>query len=104
MRDRLIEQVKRLWHGELPLEVAFWRYAIIDGLVLNILATAAALAIVIAEWPVWLALIVHLLPVPYSILACTGVWRSAEHYEGRPDFPRFARTAVVAWFCFWLFF
>jgi hypothetical protein len=100
----VIARLKQLWRGDLPLKVAFWRYAIIDGLVLNIVSTAVALAIVIAEWPVWLALCIHLLPVPYSVLACTGVWRSADRHSGRPDFPRFARTAVVAWFCFWLFF
>ena len=58
----------------------------------------------IVEWPIALAVILHLLPVPYSVLACVGVWRSADRYAGKPEFARMAHGAVVAWFCFWFFF
>lgn len=98
-----MQRLKELWRGQLPLDLAFWRYAIIYGLALNVAATAAAFAVIVLDGPIVIAVIVHLLPVPYSIVALCGVWRSADRYSGRQDIPKLARASVVAWFCFWLF-
>ena len=49
-----------------------------------------------------LALVVHLIPLPYSILTAFGVWRSARRYGGPSKFANFARIGVLAWFCLWL--
>lgn len=99
-----MDVLKSLWRGELPLEVAYWRYAIFYGLVLNILATVAALFLVVLDVPIIVAVIVHLLPLPYMIVVMAGVWRSADSYAGPVKYATFARIGVVAWSGFWLAF
>jgi len=100
----VLQRLGELWRGELPLEIAFWRYAIYWGLVVNIIATAAALALVVLDFPIAIAVIVHLLPVPYSIVVMTGVWRSADRYSGARKVATYARIGVLVWFCFWFAF
>lgn len=97
-----MQDLTALWRGELPLEIAFWRYAISYGLALNVPATGIALALIVLDAPIAIAVIVHLLPVPYSILAMVAVWRSADRYAGRQDIATAAKASVVAWSCFWL--
>jgi hypothetical protein len=97
-----MQSLRELWLGRLPLDVAFWRYAIVYGLALNVAATGAALALIVLDAPIAAAVIVHLSPVPYSVLATCGVWRSADRYPGRRDIASWAKAAVIVWFCFWL--
>lgn len=99
-----MQRLKLLWQGYLPLETAFWQYAIFYGLLLNILATSVALFFVVIDLPIAFAIAVHLLPVPYSIVALVGVWRSADRYGSHGNFALFARLAVLAWFAFWFAF
>ena len=96
--------LKQLWNGQLPLAEAFWRYAINYGLILNIAATITALALVLAGAPIVLAAIAHFLPLPYSLFAATGAWRSADHYGGNPLHASLAKLALAAWIVFWLIF
>jgi hypothetical protein len=81
----------------LPLPIAFWRYLITYDLALNLGATLASLTVVLAKGPIALAIILHLLPVPYSLLAATGAWRSANRYTGDPDFANAAKIIIVLW-------
>lgn len=100
--DRVMQRLKDLWHGQLPLDVAFWTYAIVYGLALNVVATGAALVLIVLDVPIAIAIVVHLLPAPYSVLAIGGVWRSADRYPGRQTIASAAKASVIAWFCFWL--
>jgi hypothetical protein len=95
--------LKQLWLGQLPLREAFWRWLITYDLILNLVATLAALTIVLAEAPIVLAVVVHFLPLPYSLLAGTGAWRSADRYKGNPLHATAAKAAVVIWVVFLLF-
>jgi hypothetical protein len=97
-----MQRLKDLWLGRLPLDIAFWRYAIGYGLVLNLGATAAALALIVLDVPAALAIVVYFLPAPYSVLAICGVWRSADRYPGPQTTAAAAKAAVIVWFCFWL--
>lgn len=99
----LYASLKRLWLGQLPLREAFWRYAITYDLILNLAATIAALTLFLADTPVAFAVIVHFLPLPYSLFAATGAWRSADRYEGNPSFANAAKVAVILWVGFWVF-
>lgn len=83
----------------MPLAVAVWRYAFLYGLALNVAATVAALGLVAGDAPIALAVAVHLSPVPYSVLAICGVWRSAGRHPGDRSMAEFAKIGVVAWFC-----
>ena len=86
-----------LWRGELPLPLAFWHYAIGYGTIANILATAAAVGAVLAGLPDIVAILLHVLPLPYVLVAVVGVWRSAGSYRGDPSWAGFAKAAVIAW-------
>jgi hypothetical protein len=98
----VMQRLKELWLGRLPLDVAFWTYAIIYGLALNAVATGAVLVLIVLDAPIAIAIVVHLLPVPYSVLATRGVWRSADRYSGRQIISTVAKASVIVWFCFWL--
>lgn len=95
-------RLKELWRGELPLEVAFWHYAIYYGLIVNVLATTTSIVLLLVDAPIVLALIVHVVPLPYSVVTVFGVWRSADRHDKRDKFANFARIGVLAWFCLWL--
>lgn len=78
----MLTSLKRLWRGEIPLAQAFWGYAVIYGLTVDIACTALALLLYLAFDAPYAAAAVHFAPVPYGILAFTGVWRSANRYAG----------------------
>ncbi|MBM3583407.1 MAG: hypothetical protein FJX36_02985 [Alphaproteobacteria bacterium] len=87
-----------LWGGAMPLPVAFWRHAVVYGFIVNLMATLAMLVLIAMNAPGWLALAVHLAPLPYNVLFVVGVWRSAARWPGPPPWPDAARVAVTAWF------
>jgi hypothetical protein len=99
----LYASLKQLWLGQLPLREAFWRYAITYDLILNLAATLAALTFVLADTSIAFAVIVHFLPLPYSLFAATGAWRSADRYEGNPLHATAAKAVIVIWIVFWVF-
>jgi hypothetical protein len=95
--------LKQLWLGQLSLREAFWRWLITYDLILNLAATIIALTLVLAEAPIILAAVVHFLPLPYSLFAATGAWRSADRYKGNPFHATAAKAAIVIWVVFLLF-
>ncbi len=99
----LYASLKQLWRGQLPLREAFWRYAITYDLVLNLAATLAALTLILRDAPIVFAVIIHFLPLPYSLFAATGAWRSADSYEGNPFHATAAKAAIIMWIGFWVF-
>lgn len=89
--------MKALWRGELPLDMAFWKYAVIYGLIASIVATAAAAGAVMAGLPDVLAIILYLLPAPYYVITIVGVWRSAARDRAAAGWASVARVAVLVW-------
>lgn len=83
--------------GELPLPLAFWRYVVLYGLFVNGFASLAALAVVAAGGPPWLAVALFVLPLPYTLMVAVGAWRSAGRWQGPPPWAALARLAIVAW-------
>ncbi len=93
-----------LWSGRLPLSEAFWTYAIFWGCLINLAATIGSLGLLVVgsgnDAPAWaapLALALHLLPIPYNVLALVGVWRSAARPDVAPAQRLLARCAVLIW-------
>jgi hypothetical protein len=93
-----------LWAGRLPLSDAFWTYAIFWGFLINLATVIASLAVLVtgggappAPWAAPTALALHLLPIPYNIVALVGVWRSSARPEVTPTPRLLARCAVVVW-------
>ena len=89
--------MRALWNGELPLARAFWEYAVLYAGLANLCATIAAFAVMAADLPGALAVVVFLLPVPYIALSVVGVWRSADAYSGPPHWASLARAAAILW-------
>jgi len=87
--------VLRLWRGEAPLDVAFWNWAVLRGLVVNLSTTAGFFALMIAGHTVPAYLVGYLPSWPYNILALVGVWRSAAAYRGPPHHARLARWVAT---------
>ncbi|MGH6735922.1 MAG: hypothetical protein ACRECX_07555 [Methyloceanibacter sp.] len=86
-----------LWSGEIPLSQAFWEYAVVYGTIVNIVATAAAIAAVAAGLPDAVGIGLFLIPIPYILTAVVGVVRSANRYSGPPMWAGLAKIAVVVW-------
>ncbi len=64
------------------------------AVLINSAATLGALAL-FSSGEVALGLAVHLIPVPYNILALVAVWRSAARYDGNPNWATAARATTV---------
>lgn len=87
--------LRRLWRGELPLEVAFWTWAVGGGLAINVVTSVLFLALMSADRPL-LAVVVGYGPsVPYNIVAAVGVWRAADRYPGERRWAELARFVTV---------
>ncbi len=67
------------------------------GTLANLFGTIASLAALSAGAPAVLVALIHLLPLPYNIVAGVGVWRSAGHYRGNSAWATLARVFVVVW-------
>jgi hypothetical protein len=91
------DQIKRLWRGEESLARAFWEYTILYGTLLNLITTAGTFAALALGFSGGMVLAVHVLPIPYNIFVAVSVWRSAQRYEGPPEWPLLARIAVIVW-------
>ena len=87
--------IRRLWAGELPLEEAFWTWAVVVGLAINVTTSALFFALLLADRPVAALLIGYGLSVPYNLVAVVGVWRAASRYGGDRRWADLARTTVV---------
>lgn len=94
MRARIVA----LWLGEVSLSQAFWTVTLLYGTLINVIGTGLMFAALLAGLPSLIAISMHLLPLPYNILALIGVWRSAKAYKGPPSHAAAAQTAAVLWF------
>jgi hypothetical protein len=90
-----MERVRALWAGELPLGDAFWTWAVLGGLLVNISTSALFLVLITLDRP-WSALIVgYGLSVPYNVAVLVGVWRSAARHDGPRSHAVLALGATV---------
>jgi hypothetical protein len=85
----------RLWRGELPLAEAFWSWAVVAGLVVNLTTTIVFLGLVAAGQPAAVMAFVYVAPILFNIVAGVGVWRSAARPDADPRWARPARVAAV---------
>lgn len=77
----------------MPLAEAFWTWAVLVGLLVNILTTMGFLWLIMAEQRLAAFIVGYACSIPYNIVVAVGVWRSA----GRPDAdPRWAGAARLA--------
>ena len=90
-----MNELQRLWYGEMPLERAFWVYAVVVGLPINIVTSVLFLILVTADWPLAALAAGYGLSVPYNIVVTLAVLRAAKRYEGDRDWANLARIVTV---------
>ncbi len=87
--------LRRLWRGELALADAFWSWAVLGGLAINLATSAALLVLIMQDRPI-LAFIAGYAPsVPYNVVVSVGVWRSAALYAGERRWAELARIVTL---------
>ena len=90
-----MRKLRSLWSGELPLDQAFWTWAVGVGLAINLTTSVLFLSLITVDRP-WAALFFgYALSVPYNVVAVAGVWRSAARYEGSAVHAELARVASI---------
>jgi hypothetical protein len=90
-----MEKLKALWRGDLSLGDAFWTWAVMTGLVVNVTTSILFAVLIMNDQPVPALLVGYGVSVPYNILAVVGVWRSAARHEGPELQAELARWASV---------
>lgn len=90
-----MNNVARLWRGELTLEVAFWNWAVVGGLFINLVSSAMFLLLLLSDQLIAALIIGYGFSLPYNILVFVGVWRSAEQYTGEQRWAELAKIATA---------
>ncbi len=93
----MIKRGKRLWAGDVPLIQAFWDYAIIYGLLLNLITDFVFYTLLVNDGNTALIVLAFALPIPYNVLVAVAVWRSAGCYPGPKKWAEWARVGTVIW-------
>lgn len=93
----MVQVIRDLWSGGFPLARAFWDYAVIYGLLLNLVSHLVFLALILNDADTILIALAFALPIPYNILVVVAVWRSAARYPGPRKWAELARIATVIW-------
>ena len=93
----MLTRIKNLWAGDVPLKQAFWDYAVIYGLLLNLITDFAFFALLINDANTALVVLAFALPLPYNVLVAVAVWRSAGRYPGPKKWAEWARVGTVIW-------
>jgi hypothetical protein len=88
--------LRRLWQGDLPLDQAFWNWAVIGGILVNASTTIAFLALVMNGYTAAAFVAGYAVSIPYNIMVSVGVWRSAARYQGDRRWAGLARIVTVA--------
>ncbi len=88
--------LSRLWRGQIALEAAFWHWAVLGGVLVNLATSALFVALIATDLPI-LALIAGYAPsLPYNVLVTVAVWRAAERYPGDRKWADLARGVTAA--------
>lgn len=90
-----MNRLLRLLRGELALEDAFWNWAVLGGLLVNVASSALFLFLIVADRPIAALLVGYVLSVPYNVIVTVGVWRSAARYDGERRWADLARIVTV---------
>lgn len=93
--------VRRRLAGDVPLGQALFSEMLVIGSLVNIAIGLCAFAMIAADFPIWLPIIVFLAPQPYNIILLISVWRSASRSQQRGA--DLAIAAAIIWFVVMIF-
>lgn len=88
-------ELRRLWSGEMPLVRAFWTYAVLLGVAVNLVTSGMFIALIAAEQPLAALAVGYGVSVPYNFVATVGVWRAAGRHKGDPVHAELARVVTL---------
>ena len=71
-------RLRRLWAGEIPLEEAFWTYAVVIGIAVNLVTSVVFLVLITMDLPVTALVVGYGISLPYNLIATVGVFRAAD--------------------------
>lgn len=91
-----MKHLRHLWRGDLPLQNAFWNWAVLGGLIVNLASSAAFLLLMTADQLIAALIVGYGFSLPYNILASVGVWRSADRYDGERRWADLAKLVTAA--------
>lgn len=92
-----MDKIMDLWRGDLPLGDAFWTWAVLGGLIVNVSTSLTFLWLITIDLPLLALLVGYGLSLPFNALATIGVWRSAARHDGPALQADLARGAVLVW-------
>ncbi|HBE95341.1 MAG TPA: hypothetical protein DDW80_07880 [Desulfovibrio sp.] len=92
-----MSRIATLWQGRVPLWKAYWLYAVLGGLCVNILHLSLVRALFSARNALASLVILGagLASLGYFVLMVVAVWRSAGRYRGFFLWPLLARIIVI---------
>lgn len=85
----------RLWRGEMPLADAFWSWAVLGGLLVNITTSIGFLWLIMAGQMIPAYVVGYGMSLPYNLVVTVGTLRSAAQPEADPRWAGVAKIAVV---------
>ena len=88
--------LRRLWMGEIPLEEAFWTYAVIGGIAVNVLTSLGFLILITRDLPLAALIAGYAISLPYNLVATVGVWRAAERDDSNSQRAKLYPLITVA--------
>lgn len=90
-----MSELRSLWRGELPLSQAFWGWAVLGGLLVNLATTFGFYLLVMRDELIPALLVGYGLSLPYNFLVFVGVWRSANAYQGEKMWADLAKIITL---------
>lgn len=75
-------ELLRLWRGDLPLNRAFWLYAVIGGVLVNLVTSFLFMLFMSVDNTFAAVFFGYGVSLPYNLLALVGVWRAAARSPG----------------------
>ena len=87
--------LRLLWRGDLPLSEAFWTWALVGGIAVNMTTSVFFLLLMLADRPMLALFVGYGLSLPYNIVVIGGGWQSAARYPGDQRLATLARILTV---------
>jgi len=87
--------VRRIWLGDLPLHIVFWNWAVIGGVIVNLVTSFLFLFLLDSDQVIAAVAGGYLLSLPYNFIVFVGVWRSSERYEGDRHWAELAKYVTL---------
>lgn len=99
----MVSELGQLWRGELPVARALISYALIYGLVINLLCSGLAVIAYLMTSSAALLSVLHFAALPYNAVACIGTLRSVDRFKPPLAAAAVARVSAVGIFAVLLF-